>query len=84
MIRDLGLAGEIALLRPEGPRKNWSYDPQKDGPISLITPSGELVQAQMADWVVIHGQVVLNPAIRDVSEPKTPVHEPKILSQNNR
>jgi hypothetical protein len=85
MIIDLGLAGEIALLRPDGPDKHCSYHPQDDGVLSLRTRSGQVVEAPKGNWVVVDGRVVLNPSMRRTSESKTPAHKPEILSlRSNR
>jgi hypothetical protein len=58
MIVDLELAGEIPLLRPEGARRNLSYDPMTDGPIIITLPNGQKVPAPVTDKKVVAGRIV--------------------------
>jgi hypothetical protein len=83
MIADLGLTREIAPLRPAGSRRDWSYDPQKDGRLRVRIRSGEIAEAQPANWIIVHGQVVLKASAQTGSEPILPFHEPHGLSQGD-
>lgn len=59
MIKDLGLAGEIAPLRPLGSRRWFDYDPRKEGPVRATRVDGsELTPIESADLVVRGGKVV--------------------------
>jgi hypothetical protein len=57
-IRDLGLEGEINLLRPEGVNRNFSYDPVLDGQVSIWTRTGKQLAAPSAGLVVANGRIV--------------------------
>jgi hypothetical protein len=57
-IRDLGLEGEIALLRPEGVDEGFSYDPEVDGRVWISPRAGERLAAPSASWVVAKGRIV--------------------------
>lgn len=63
MIRDLGLDGEIALLRPEGVDRNLNYDPASDRPLRIKTADGREVLARAGPWIVREGQIVLVPPV---------------------
>jgi hypothetical protein len=62
MILDLGLANEIALLRPTTLQRDWSYDPRVDGPIRVHTRSGQIVQAQVGDSVIVRSELMRRPS----------------------
>jgi len=57
-IRDLGLEGEIALLRPEGVDRGFSYDPEVDGQVRISTRTGEKLAAPSVGLVVVNGRIV--------------------------
>ena len=59
MICDLGLAGEIALLRPGGVDTNLSYSPAVDGPVRVRTADGEEKPAKISRSVVEKGKLVV-------------------------
>ena len=58
MIQDLGMAGEIALLRPNGIVRAFDYDPRTDGPVIAKSADGrELTPIESRDLVVRAGRV---------------------------
>ena len=58
MIRDLGLAKEIPLLRPRGVERALDYDPGKDGPVEVRTADGTALHPlESRDLVVRGGRV---------------------------
>ena len=58
MIRDLGLAAEIAPLRPHGVDQTFDYDPRKDGPIVARARDGSSLRPlESRDLVVRRGRV---------------------------
>lgn len=63
MIKDLELAGEIPLLRPDGPRKQLSYDPATDGPAVVKLPTGQTISAPVSDQKVVAGRRVRQPGL---------------------
>lgn len=58
MIRDLDLAPEIPLLRPNGTDRQFSYDPVVDGVVRLRLPGGTVIEAQAGDLAVVNGRIV--------------------------
>lgn len=46
MVKDFGLSGEFAPLRPHGVDKHLSYDPRVQGAFAMTLPSGEKIAAQ--------------------------------------
>ena len=58
MVRDLGLAGEIALLRPNGVNQAFSYNPGFYGPVKIRTADGREVVAKVSDLLVETGKTV--------------------------
>jgi len=58
MIRDLELADEIPLLRPNGVDKVFSYDPASNGPARIRIWGGEEVIAESGSSAVETGRVV--------------------------
>jgi len=63
MIRDLGLDGEIALLRPGGVEQKLTYDPLLEGPVRIETADGREVLARTTPWVVRQGRIVFVPPV---------------------
>jgi hypothetical protein len=64
MIKDIGLEGEIALLRPNGVNRRLSYDPSVDGPFESFLPEGRRVTAQNTGlYVIVKG--VLQSRLQD-------------------
>jgi hypothetical protein len=61
MIRDLGLTGEIPLLRPHGIARKFDFDPQTDGAVAAMLPSQKQVFARESDEIIKGGQVVQRP-----------------------
>jgi hypothetical protein len=57
MIRDLGLAAEIPLLRPEGAVKDFGYDPQTDPIPQVVLNGGQKVKARSSLLSVQNGIV---------------------------
>ena len=57
MIKDLKLTGEIPLLRPEGARRNVSYDPATEGPIVITVPTGQKIAAPVSDRKIVAGRL---------------------------
>jgi hypothetical protein len=57
MIVDLGLAGEIPLLRPAGIHRAFSYDPAIDGPVTTSVPGQGLIQAPTSNLKVVDGKL---------------------------
>jgi hypothetical protein len=58
MIRDLGLAKEIPLLRPRGVERALAYDPQKDGPVEVRAADGAALHPlESRDLVIRNGRV---------------------------
>lgn len=58
MIEDLGLTGEIPLLRPNGIVRTLDYDPRKDGPLLARGAGGaELRPIESRDLIVRAGRV---------------------------
>ena len=57
MLVDLELAGEIPLLRPEGARRNLSYDPATEGPITITLPTGQKISAPVSGQKVVAGRL---------------------------
>jgi hypothetical protein len=57
MIRDLGLSGEIALLRAGGVVKNFTYDPRTDALPQIVLNSGRKVEAPSSILTVQNGIV---------------------------
>ncbi len=56
MIQDFGLSGEIPLMRPNGPNKKLTYDPNTDGPFEATLAPGRTVAAQnTGEYVVLNG-----------------------------
>lgn len=50
MMKDFGLTGEIALLRPEGVNRRLSYDPAADGPFAVsLAPGVDLPRSASKD-----------------------------------
>ncbi len=64
MIRDLGLSGEIAPLRPQGANTKLNYDPAIDGPVKVVLSNGQIVEARKSNLVVRNGQVVPAPSAK--------------------
>ena len=58
MIQDLGLAGEIPLLRPDGVTREFSYDPEKDGEVTVEVPGSSTVTARKSPERIERGKVV--------------------------
>ncbi len=58
MIRDLGLADEIALLLPEGVNRQFSYDPATDGPVVITVENGRKITARTSNDVVDRGRLI--------------------------
>ena len=58
IIQDFGLTGEIALLRPRGVRRDFSYDPMTDGAIETTLANGQKISAPVSDQRVVAGSVV--------------------------
>jgi len=63
MIRDLGLDGEIALLRPEGVDRDLNYDPALGGPVRIRTADGKEAFAGAGPWIVEEGRIVFVPSV---------------------
>lgn len=57
MIRDLGLAHEIRLLRPSGIDRHFSYNPASDGAI-VTSVQGKLVQAPAGKARILNCKLV--------------------------
>ena len=55
MIRDLGLAKEIPLLRPQGVERALDYDPAKDGPVEVRVEDGTALHPLESRDLVIRG-----------------------------
>jgi hypothetical protein len=55
MIRDLGLAQEIPLLRPRGVERGLDYDPGKDGPVEVRVADGTMLHPLESRDLVIRG-----------------------------
>jgi len=68
MVRDLGLAGEIRPLRPDGSNQVFSYNPGFDGPVKIRTADGREVVARVSDLVVEKGKT-LSPANGPLKKP---------------
>jgi hypothetical protein len=65
MILDFGLEGEIALLRPKGPNKQLSYDPNTDGPVDTLASEGLRVTARnTGEYFVVNGELKERPHTR--------------------
>jgi hypothetical protein len=58
MIRDLGLAKEIPLLRPQGVDRAFDYDPGRDGPVEVRTADGAVLHPLESRDLVIRGGTV--------------------------
>jgi len=58
MICDLGLDGEIALLRPGGVDRRFSYDPEKSDPVTVTADGGQKVKTGASCFAVRHGVLV--------------------------
>jgi len=63
MIIDLGLDNEIALCRPGGVKRDFSYDPIPDGPVSIDVPNHIQLQAPVGKHWVLKGKLVGRPAL---------------------
>jgi hypothetical protein len=62
MILDFGLAGEIPLLRPNGPNKKLSYDPNTDGPVETVIAGGQRVAApNTGEYLIVNGELKKRP-----------------------
>lgn len=46
MILDLGLAPELPLMRPEGPARDLTYDPEMEGTVVTVLPDGQVAAAR--------------------------------------
>jgi hypothetical protein len=57
MISDLGLEEEIGLLRPDGVRRNFNYDPRDEGPLTIQFESGEEIRAHASGKRVVDGRI---------------------------
>ncbi len=58
MIRDLGLATEIPLLRPRGVERAFDYDPGRDGPVEVRVANGPALHPlESRDLVIRRGRV---------------------------
>lgn len=57
MIRDLGLADEIGLLRSNGVNRRFSYDPSLDGPVTLGWGDGREIHARTGNLIVQEGRI---------------------------
>ena len=57
MVRDLGLANEIALLRPQGINREFSYDPATDGPFTAKLADGTTIAATASNQRIIRGKL---------------------------
>jgi hypothetical protein len=55
MIRDLGLAKEISLLRPPGVERALDYDPRSDGPVEVRAADGTTLHPLESRDLVIRG-----------------------------
>ena len=55
MIRDLGLATEIPLLRPRGVERAFDYDPGRDGPVEVRVANGPALHPLESRDLVIRG-----------------------------
>jgi len=55
MIRDLGLAEEVPLLRPRGVERALDYDPGKDGPVEVRLADGTALHPLESRDLVIRG-----------------------------
>jgi len=53
MVKDLGLADEISLLRPEGAREDLSYDSTTMEPVETTLNDGRVVTAVTAPELII-------------------------------
>ena len=58
MIRDLDLASEFPLLRPQGSNQHFSYDPVVEGAVTIRTLQGREVTAKTAALAIQNGRVV--------------------------
>ena len=68
MIRDLGLAKEIALLRPNGPRQNLNYSPATEGVVRVTLLDGKQVEARPGGLKIENGVVTpWPPPLEDLS-----------------
>jgi hypothetical protein len=58
LLRDLGLAGTIAPLRPHGVERNFTYLPSLEGEMRSVRRDGREIVARTSDAVVAKGRVV--------------------------
>jgi hypothetical protein len=58
MIKDLELTSEIPPLRPQGARRNISYDPSTDGLIVTTLADGQKITTSVSDQKVVAGCLV--------------------------
>lgn len=56
MVRDLGLAQELPLLRPHGVNRHFDYDPVSEGPMQVLV-AGKIVQAGPGHQRIIKGKL---------------------------
>jgi hypothetical protein len=57
MIVDLGLAGEIPLLRPQGVNRHFSYDPRVEAPVSVEVRGVAEVRAPIGEGRIVDGKI---------------------------
>lgn len=58
MIRDLKLAGEISLLRPDGVTHKFDYDPSVDGAMSVTNVGGDKISARVGGQIIRSGKLI--------------------------
>jgi hypothetical protein len=56
MIRDLRLQDEIPLFRPTQVKREFSYDPETDGPF-VVNVNGETVSARKSTSTIVRGKI---------------------------
>jgi hypothetical protein len=61
MIMDLGLASELPLLRPAGSRRDFAYDPEREGPVVAVLPDGKVIAASKGEHCVRGGRLFASP-----------------------
>lgn len=75
MIRDLGLEGEVPLLRPRGADRSLTYNPSQDGIVRAKLPNGKEIVARPGPSKVEKGLITpWPPPVEDLA-PKTSLAE---------
>jgi hypothetical protein len=78
-LKDLGLS--YPPIKPLDDSEQFNYDPRTDGPMKIVTRSGETVTAPVDDWVVVKGRVYTR---ADVKSGKTARETAKMESSSRR